>query len=623
MDIVPNWAEHGEEELPHVVTGHIESIRERQQWVYDNQKRLLDLYLGVNSRGRERYVRTLPEIMAKYGTYQCRLNIVSSLVDTIGNRITANAIKPWIIGTGGSWELGLRAKKLEKYLTGVFYRENYAELAKKAFFDAGIENIGYTFVGFDGEDVFLENLRPGQVIVDEEQADRGAVTELFVVRDYLPHELKRIYPDAASIIDITPHCTTSMDNETYRTSVVRVYEGWRLAVGKSPGVHFVCTTHGNIQEPEEYDCKTFPVVPMRWKRRPGHWIGMGVAESVYSMQLEIDREIARVQRCHELFGDPPILNDVRAKVPDEHLEQVSHGRILNYDSEKGNPPQPLVTQTISAEFPAWINQVAAWAHDVEGVSELSAQGQRPTGNDLSGFAFRILEDLQSMRLSAPELEWQRHAVDVAKQVIEVSARAYKNKKVKVKYVAKSHVETIDWSECADLDEQSYHVRIYPASIYPDQPKGRIETAERLLNAGLADPMEVRAQIYGPEAERMQSYHTAPIDDVNVQIDTMLVNGEYSSPTKYQDLDMGIRMVNSAYLRARVDGAPDDRLSLLLRWLDEADLIRKDMKKQAMLEMADMQQQMGGPQGQPKGPPQGGEGPAQQAAGQEMIPPPSE
>jgi hypothetical protein len=204
----------------------------------------------------------------------------------------------------------------------------------------------------------------------------------------------------------------------------------------------------------------------------------------------------------------------------------------------------------------------------------------------------------------------------------MSSRAYGGKSVKVKYVAKGFVETVDWKECADLDEDAYHVRIYPASIYPDTPKGKIDMAEKLVNAGLASPVEARAQIYGPESERMQSYHTAPIDDINMQIDRMLYDGEYDSPTKYQDLELGIPMVNSAYLRARSDGAPDDRLSLLLRWLDEADAIRKAIIARAnreKMEQLAQAQQLGAGQG-PKPPGGGGGRPEQE---QELNPPPSQ
>jgi len=604
---VPDWFDKDEDSIPELMTQHVDAVRAGQQWVYDNGDELVNQYLGCDgARSGERYsdINQIEQWMALQG--KVKVNLTASIIDTLANRVTSRLIKPMILSSGGKWDNRLRSKKLEKYCTGVLYRENAYATFKRQFIDAGTRNIGYHMVSIDAQRdrVCIEYVPPNEIVVDEAQAARGSVLDFFRVRDVPKHMLYLMFPDSKEIIDASEEISKSIDGRKYECGVVRLYQGWRVSVAGKPGLHVCCTKRGHLQPPEKYHHEFSPLVPLVWKHRPDHWVGIGAAEELHTLQREIDREVWRVQKNHDIFGDPTLLLDEASGVDEESAVQSYTGRALKWSSAGGGtPPALLVNQTTHPEIQAWINFITQWGYQVYGVSQLSAQGQRPAGNELSGFAFKVLEDIQNIRFANLEQAWQDLVVESAKRIVAFSKDLYGGRSHKVKFLAKGFIETIDWSD-AVLDDDEFYVRVYPASVFPDTPSGRIRIAQELLASGLADPTEIRSEVYSPDMERMRELHDAPVDDIHMQIDEMLYNGEYSGPTKYQDLTLGIRLVNSAYLRAKVDGAPPERLAMCLRWLDEADeIVRAEQERQAVESMPPAPQAGG----QPPMPPPPGEG----------------
>ena len=53
------------------------------------------------------------------------------------------------------------------------------------------------------------------------------------------------------------------------------------------------------------------------------------------------------------------------------------------------------------------------------------------------------------------------------------------------------------------------------------------------------------------------------------ISQMLEHGKFIPPEPFQNLQLATKLVNSAYLRAKTQGAPEDRLDLLRRYLENA------------------------------------------------------
>jgi hypothetical protein len=108
----------------------------------------------------------------------------------------------------------------------------------------------------------------------------------------------------------------------------------------------------------------------------------------------------------------------------------------------------------------------------------------------------------------------------------------------------------------------------------------------------------------PDIEAATSLLTVSHDIVDMFITEMLEKGKYASPEPFMDLTLTVKKTQAAYLMARMHGAPEERLRLLLRFM------RESMELLAtMAQAAGLQEQMmapppgpGGQQAQAPAPP---------------------
>jgi len=176
---------------------------------------------------------------------------------------------------------------------------------------------------------------------------------------------------------------------------------------------------------------------------------------------------------------------------------------------------------------------------------------------------------------------------------------------------KNGYSEIKWSEI-DLDRTAYELQVFPTSFLPITPTGRLETVERLEKGGfVTSKEEARKLLSFPDLEHSDSLATAAIDDVDRQIEEML-EGEEQSPEPYMVMQQGIiDRVSAAMFRAKSYKYPEDRISLLQDWIDQAQAMQEEevAKRQMQMEVMQAAEQMppegaGGPPAPPQGMPPG-------------------
>jgi hypothetical protein len=74
---------------------------------------------------------------------------------------------------------------------------------------------------------------------------------------------------------------------------------------------------------------------------------------------------------------------------------------------------------------------------------------------------------------------------------------------------------------------------------------------------------------------------------------MIEKGRYHPPETFSNLEFAIQRVQSAYLRAKIDKVPEERLELLRRYMDDAIRV---LQTQQMAQVATQQAMM--PEGAP-------------------------
>ena len=68
---------------------------------------------------------------------------------------------------------------------------------------------------------------------------------------------------------------------------------------------------------------------------------------------------------------------------------------------------------------------------------------------------------------------------------------------------------------------------------------------------------------------------AAIDDVMEQLEKIVEDKKYDTPEMYQNLQLAVKLGQSAYLKARADNQPQDVQELLRRYIDDAQAMIND------------------------------------------------
>lgn len=558
-------------------------------------RKWLSLYTARDIQGLEpgSVVTKLRELLNDAGL---RLNVIRSAIQTLYARICPHKPRPVFLTSGGNWEDKQKAKLLEKYVEGRFYEMGLYEEGARVMLDSFIFGTGVLKWYVDEEDnVSAERIFPGEIWVDE-QAALTSTPRTMVQRKYVDEDvLRNLYPKHAHEIDVAARNTQYISNEhKFDPGQVEVVEIWHLPSGKKAkdGRHAICVRGATLFD-ERYEYDYFPFSFIRYSENPLGFYGQGVAEDLEGIHLEINKLLLRIQESMHLFSNTIVFTPKGANLKKGHYKNVN-GLILEYEGSV--PPRVEMPGSVSSEVFSHLQWLYAKAYEISGISQLSAHSKKPSGVE-SGVAMRTLLDVETQRFSMTSRAWENFFLDCATKLVCMSKELYKGKGNKVKWEASSCIEEIDWAD-VDLAEDSYVLKIYPTSMLPTEPAGRLAHVEQLIQAGLvSDPEEARSLLGYPDLKRNESFTQASTDYIEYAISQMLIHGEYIDPTEFEVSPGNLKKVASAHMTARREGAPEARVELLERWLADADAI-------IQRNSAPPQPPQGPPPGAPPMPPEG-------------------
>ena len=238
----------------------------------------------------------------------------------------------------------------------------------------------------------------------------------------------------------------------------------------------------------------------------------------------------------------------------------------------GPPPQYQVPSILAPEIYNQLWRLKTEAYEVAGVSQMAASGTKPAGVD-AAVAMRELGDIQSDRFLKIGKTLERFVKDVNESTVECikEAGGYK-----VKGVSKKSVESIDWAD-VNLDEDSYVMQMFPTSMLPSTPTGRLQFAQEMIQGGIIEPSEVLDILGFPDTDELSKRRNAPRHIIERNIYEMVYKGTLVTPQPYDDHALALKLVNESYSLARLDGVPEDRLQLLREYMDATEAAIEKLK----------------------------------------------
>jgi hypothetical protein len=567
--VSPQWWTLPKEDLADSLVPLVETIQQRQSYrelanirhamLYANQE-MRGMYPGMFANSA---VTSMPQA-------RVTLNVIRAAIDTVSSKIATKKPRPFFLTEGGSAKKQNQAKKLNKFMDGQFQAMDLYSHKRKSFVDAAVFGTGATkfYITKDANDdytVKAERVHIHELIVDDSDGIYGQPSQMHQVRYMSRWELLSLFPDKKQEIMSAKGGMKGNEYSPENPHIIKVYESWRLPSGPKTGDgRRAIAIDGCTLFEEVYKRQRFPFSFDRWASRTTGFYGSGIAEELTGNQIELNKLLRSIQLAQHLSCVPRVYVEMGSEVNTAHLNNEIGG-IAKY---KGQPPIIAAGQGMAAEVYQHVQFLYEKAFEQVGVSMLSAASKKPAGLN-AGVALREYQDIESERFQMCEMSYQESFLDCAEIVIELMQEIVEkggNPKVLISDNGGA-AEQIKWKDI-NLTRDQYIMRLFPTSIFPTEPAAKLQAITEYVQTGWLDKDLAQTLLDYPDLKAYTSLSTANVNLINKLIETMIDDGDYESPEPYMDLERAKSMTQLAYVRAKLDKVPEDRLELLRRFIDD-------------------------------------------------------
>ena len=491
------------------------------------------------------------------------LNVIQSMCDTVTARVAKAKPMATYLTTGGDWAMQRKAKLLTKFTSGQFYGSDIYKVAPKVFLDACVFGTGVLHIFERDGEIACERVFPDEIIIDDLEARYGEPRQMFRRKVVDKQVLASLFPEFSKQIE---EASSIEDNDSlYRASEqIECIEAWHLPSSKDAddGRHVIAIENATLLD-DSWDRSDFPFSFIHWTSRLlGFW-GQGLAEQLTGIQVEINRLLRNIQQQMHL-ATPKVFVESGSKISKAHINNEIWG-VIEY---AGTPPQFFVPKTVSGEIFSHLDRLFNRAYEIAGVSQLAAGAKKPAGLE-SGVALREFQDIESERFLMVAKAYEQLFLDAAAQMIDIAREVHdRGDTFDVISHGDDDIERIDWNDI-DLERDEYVMKVYPTSLLPTTPAAKLQKVIEMLQAGMLTQQEAKALLDYPDLESVNSMATASQEIFSMLIERILEKGIYQSPEPYMNLAMGIQMMQSAYLRAKINSVPEAKLDLFRRFIEDS------------------------------------------------------
>ncbi len=264
-----------------------------------------------------------------------------------------------------------------------------------------------------------------------------------------------------------------------------------------------------------------------------------------------------------------------SKVVRAHLNNDLRGTVVEYT---GRPPVWMANEAVAPGLMKYLEFLVDQAYNVTGISQLSAQSQTPFAS-MSGRARLVHENAESQRFLTAQRRYEQAFMDLAERTMEAAEDIDANTKggMEVMFTGKSYLQPIKYDDIRD-PSGIYEIQVYPTSILPSTPAGKLSMVEALEARGYIDPDQAKKLLDFPDLKSEMDFDMAQRELIDDRIQKILDDGEYIAPHPDMDLQMGLERTLKALVHAENRGVPEAILDQLRKFRTALqDLLNKPNK----------------------------------------------
>lgn len=382
-----------------------------------------------------------------------------------------------------------------------------------------------------------------------------------------------------------------------RRREVRVIQGWRVRIGDKTGRRIYCLKDGTILFKSEWKKTKPPCAVWDFEKELSCEGGTPLTHTIYRMSMrqnEITQEMDFSQHESPQVTYLTQKGTAEASSVSAQIKQSQAVKVVEIDGNLDKGVRVVETPGL-AKNSLQLEQIYDNAqHEDTGIAK-----NQTSGSGQPGTTSGIQESLRASYLTENFADQTRRlvrarAVDTARIFVWALEEMVENKGSKFERFVGSGRKRMLSAKDLDLDLNKYVLQIKPASDEKDSPKTRLQKAEQLLK----DPA---AAFTGSDMVKMWTTY-----DVKSLTDSVYVVQEwteeqnerwlksskreigadafYQSPPKWfrsEGFKVALGITMKAYLQAKQQGAPPDRLKLFEKFMDECvELIEAEERRMA-------------------------------------------
>lgn len=577
-----DWWTKEDDELAQTLGTVFRIVRDENEWRTDKDDYHWGLYDGtgvggisLKSRKNMTYANaTLPD------------NVCKMAPDTLTAKVATIRPIPQVQTNKGNWKDSRRARKIRQLIQGEFYNHKiHEQIASRIIKDALVSRCGVVQVYVEGKRSKVDRVHGWTLFTDEWDAEFGEPNAMFRLRTMDRRKAKMKFGKSAELkakIQSAGYFSNAgrwIRDEDRSSTVERVelLEAWyRCQDHDEHDKDHVCEgrhviiCEGAVLFDEDWPHAEFPFAFLFYDTpNKGFW-GTGMVQTLEGYQVCIDDANEKYDQALMDSGKLVLLRDGGGVFKSDLVNGVRIAHVRPGPYEPSVVDLDFVNEHIRGRAPELVER----GLNAVGVSQMSAQSQKPTGVD-AAIALQTLDDIESQRHIVFGRRFEAWCMDVARLLIECIkkiAKEYGDYEVRVPL--KGAYLDLKWS---DVEVDGFQLEMQSVGQLYTSFAGRLDKLKMLFEMGAIDKGTFMRQLDAGDIQQELDLETVDRLNVDEMIEAMLDtqqdvaandNSDYLEPNAYLPLAWAQRRAHQRLLQAQMEGAPTYVLDLMSRFIDD-------------------------------------------------------
>ena len=430
-----------------------------------------------------------------------KLNVVKSAIDAVVSKISTAHCRPFVNTVKGSFKTIQICKQLQVFFDYYFDEKNVQSKITEALRDACIFDSGYLYLDEINGDIKV--VEPWNVYT--RQREKNEFRSVYVE-----------FPNAS---------VDSLKDEDFELLNNGEKKGLYITIGyfyDARSKSKATLVNRQIRDISSLKSDTIPVCPIYYTMPIVGNTTLSIADMLKGIQVEVDELMKRI-------SDASVLNPAQtillANASNIKVGQLNNkvGNVVQYNSQNpsGAGVDVVTPEFISSQYITLLDNLIEKAYNMVGISQLSAQGKKPSGLD-SGVALATQADIESDRFQVLLDQYIRAFTELAKIVVKVF-EANKDIIKPNRYNLK-----LTWGD-VEKEYDKMRIQFSAADNLSKDPSEKLKQLQTLAQAGIIPATQIASLLELPDINRGYSVANNAWNACQTLIDQCIYEDKYEIP----------------------------------------------------------------------------------------------